>query len=50
MMDGYRIAYNLTVDFINKREYLRKKNEKLIKKENIKISKRKTSQRCASFA
>lgn len=42
MMDGYRIAYNLTVDFINKREYLRKKNEKQIKKENIKISKRRT--------
>lgn len=31
MMNGYRIAYNLTVDFINKREYLRKKNEKNIK-------------------
>lgn len=37
MMDGYRQAYNLTVDFINKREYRRKKNEKYLKKEENKI-------------
>ena len=37
MMDGYRVAYNLTVDFINKREYLRRKNEKNIKIEEKKV-------------
>ena len=41
MMEGYRIVYNLTVNFINKREYLRKKNEKIVKDENIKISRKK---------
>jgi IS605 OrfB family transposase len=28
MMEGYRQVYNLTVNFINKREYFRKKNKK----------------------
>lgn len=37
MMDGYRQAYNLTVDFINKREYFRKTIEKQIKKDDVKI-------------
>jgi putative transposase len=41
MMDGYRQVYNLTIDFINKREYLRKKNIKITKKEEIKKDKLK---------
>lgn len=30
MMEGYRQVYNLTVNFINKREYFRKKNKKYL--------------------
>jgi len=48
MMEGYRQVYNLTIDFINRREYLRKKNiklnekvERMVLKEKIKTKKYK---------
>ena len=41
MMDGYRLVYNLTVNFINKREYLRKKNNEKSLEKKIKIKNKK---------
>jgi IS605 OrfB family transposase len=47
MMEGYRLVYNLTVNFINRREYLRKKSEKENSSENkIKIKKQPKKKQC----